>query len=117
MTRFHYLTKQTLAAEPTVRTGVASRRWSWEYLACLGAVIVLGLTYLILVNTVATKGYHVRQLSQHIETLKSDERKLQLEIAARQATSAATTTATQLELVSVDTVDYVSASGGAVAIK
>ena len=80
-------------------------------------VVLIGLSYLVFVNKVATDGYQVKALSEQIEQLKDNHKKLELEAAGLQSLSNIHEIGETLELVSIDKMDYISATSTAVAYK
>lgn len=83
----------------------------------LSLVIVVGLSYLVFVNKVATDGYQVKALSERIDTLKTDYKGLELEASGLQSMSSINELSESLNLVSISQMDYLSSSGTVVAYK
>lgn len=82
----------------------------------LGLVVVLGISYLVVVNTVATGGFALDDLRDRVSTLERENR--QLELHAAELTSLTTIQAKvkDLQLVQNDTTEYLDAGAGAVAV-
>lgn len=85
------------------------------YIVC-GLVLTTGLAYLVSVNKVATDGYQVKELTERIEELKYENKKLELESSDLRSMANVSRVGQNLELVAVKDMDYLSAPSGAVAL-
>lgn len=84
----------------------------------MALIVIVGMSYLIFVNTVATDGYQVKELSEKIEDLEYNNKKLDLEISKLHSMSSVSDVSENLQLVSVSKMDYIEAgSTGVVAYK
>lgn len=83
------------------------------------ALALLGLFvgYLALTTRSATRGYSIKGLEQKISLLEDQKRKADVESTSLRSMAAVSVQAEQLGLVPVATVDYVEATGGAVAVR
>ena len=95
----------------------AFRNKPMVFYAMLALVIVVGLSYIVFVNKVATDGYQIKELSEKIETLKADYKALELEASSLQSMSNINEISESLDLVSIFQMDYLSTSGTVVAYK
>lgn len=118
MTKFTDLVHHKGGQETTkkIKPKTDSQKPTAFYLV-LSLVIVVGLSYLIFVNKVATDGYQVKELSGKIEALGADYKKLELEASSLQSMSNINDLSQSLDLVSIKEMDYISSSGTVVAYK
>ncbi|MEK7123027.1 MAG: hypothetical protein AAB855_04195, partial [Patescibacteria group bacterium] len=75
----------------------------------IGVLLTLGaffVVYLVQVNTLATKGYAIRELERNIVTQKKDNERLQLEIIEKQSMSTLHNKITALGLVDAGRIEY-----------
>ena len=86
-------------------------------LIMIGLAVVGSLSYLIIINRVATSGFEIKALEQKVETLKQTNRKLQLEATELQSLTKVESSAQALGLTEVAQVEYLPTTGGAVARK
>ncbi len=86
-------------------------------LIMIGLAVVGSLAYLIIINRVATSGFEIKALEQKVESLKQINRKLQLEATGLQSLTKVEASAQALGLTEVAQVEYLPATGGAVARK
>lgn len=78
------------------------------HVGVLLTLAVFSLVYLIQVNTLATKGYAIRELEVEIATQKKNNELLGLEIIERQSMDALQRKIAELGLVAVDRIDYIA---------
>ena len=79
-------------------------------------IAVVGLSYLTLTNIMATRGYAIKELSQRADELKLENKKLELEITKAQSISHLDNLSEESGLVRIDTIEYLSPLGPAVAL-
>lgn len=87
---------------------------------CFVTIILLCLTslfYLAQANTIATKGYEIRELEEKLATLKEKNKKLELKAAELQSVKNIEEGVKHLNMVPIDKVIYLSGEGTAVAMK
>ena len=85
--------------------------------AMIGSVVFIGLSYLIFVNKVATDGYQVKELSEKIEDLRYENKKLELETSEIKSLQKVSDRSQDLQLVKIDKMDYVTSTTSTVAYK
>lgn len=71
-------------------------------------IIVVGLTYLIQINSLATKGYEIKELENEIYTLELETSDLQSLTLELQSMNNIQTKVTQLNMVAVGQAEYLS---------
>lgn len=81
-----------------------------------GLIILVGFVYLVQINRVSTGGFEIKELSQRMEELKKENKKLELEAAQLQSLKTIKAASEELELVGVSRVDYVTIPPSAVAL-
>ena len=75
-----------------------------------------GLLYLVQINSLATKGYEMKNLDEQISELKSKNKRLEIQIAELSSTERILAQLDKLEMVEVARVEYLKANGTSVAI-
>ncbi|MDD5043240.1 MAG: septum formation initiator family protein [Patescibacteria group bacterium] len=80
-------------------------------------IVAAGLLYLVQINSVAAKGFEIKDLEKRIETLKDDNKNLELKIAELQSHSYLAEKIKGLNMVAVSKVDYLIPGSTAVAYK
>lgn len=73
------------------------------------------VVYLVQVNTLATKGYAIRELERKIAFQKKDNERVQLEIIEKQSMSALHKRIAELGLVDAGRIEYLSATASVAA--
>jgi hypothetical protein len=86
-------------------------------LLLLAAAIAAFVSYLALNNRASTKGFVIRGLERDISALETERQKLELAVVAAHSMDTIGAGITGLGLVPVAKIDYVSAPGGAVAVR
>lgn len=77
-------------------------------LVLLGAVLFFGVGYLVLSNHVATKGFLMKDLQSQIDTLSQTNDALEVQVMDLQSLSNLQAASSELELVSISKMEYVS---------
>lgn len=93
----------------------ALKQGNWFKVFLFAATILVGALYIWQVNVSATRGFAMRDLDHEIETLNTENDRLQMEVARLQSIDSVTTRIQMLGLVKVDSIDYVDTSS-AVAV-
>ena len=83
----------------------------------IAATIVAFVSYLVLNNGVSTKGFRMRALEQKITALQEDRQRIALAAVAGQSMETIDGRIGGMGFVPVATMDFVSAGGGAVAMR
>lgn len=96
------------------KIALSSHKLSRAHIGVLLTIAVFSLVYLVQVNTLATKGYAIRELERDIATQKKEYERLQLDIIEKQSMGVLQERIAQLGFVSADRIDYL-ASTAAVA--
>ena len=84
----------------------------------IGILLTLGVffvVYLVQVNTLATKGYAIREFERSIATQKKDNERVQLEIIEKQSMSALQGRIAELGLVDAGRIEYLSPAAAVAA--
>jgi len=82
----------------------------------LGLIILIGFFYLLQVNSMAVKGYVIRDLEVKLEDAKMNNRNLQLQSQGLQSVGGLATKTAELGMVTVDKVEYLQGPGSSVAV-
>ena len=82
-------------------------------IVCL--IVVAGMSYLIQINGLATKGYQISELEDKVAELKEFNSDLQMETLRLQSMGSIKDKVASLEMVAVDNVEYLSDAPVAVA--
>lgn len=104
----YYRRPQVTSVQPQAREAILARV-PWRVLL-LGAVILMSLVYLWLVNGSAANGFAVTRLEEQEEELNLQYSKYQQELAEAQSLDRLAESSKQFGLVPVENVEYVSAS-------
>lgn len=75
-------------------------------LILLFSILVLGLSYLFMVNSQGTKGYEIRKLETQLRQVESDQKDLQLRASDLESINHIQTQAQQLNFVPVTNVTF-----------
>jgi hypothetical protein len=89
------------------KTSVSAYRLN---LAIFASTVLLGLTYLFVVNSLATKGYEIRKLDEQVRVLEEQQKTLLLESSDLQSINRIQTSAQQLNFVPTSNVTYIKDS-------
>lgn len=81
-----------------------------------GLIILVGFIYLVQTNRVSTGGFEVKELSQRVDELKKETKKLELEATQRQSLKTIKETSEKMDLVGVSRIDYITIPPSAVAL-
>lgn len=71
-------------------------------------IITFGVVYLVQVNGLSTKGYRIKELQRDVETLQSENEKLQLHAIEKQSMATLHKRMEGMNLVATDTLDFIS---------
>ena len=93
-----------------------SKQKSWRGILLL-AVAVVGFSYLVSIISISTRGYKMRDLERHIEELKMENKKLNLEVAEMQSPARIEEWVKTSGMVAASQVRYVSSTTGVVAAR
>jgi cell division protein FtsL len=80
-------------------------------------VFMAFLTYLVQINTMATKGFEIRELEDQIAVLQDDNKRLELQVIELQSMSTLKEKMRGMNLVEADEVAYLNTMGTAFAQK
>lgn len=78
-------------------------------------VAIIGLAYLIEVNSLATKGYRIGELEVKIDQLQQESKDLELQVLELQSIESVKNKVSQLNMVSGGKVEYLISSPVAIA--
>jgi hypothetical protein len=81
-------------------------------ISLLVAILVVGSLYVFQVNHAAGKGYEMRDLEREVATLREKTRKLEIEMVNYQSMQYLQDKAEELELISVEGVEYLDVQEG-----
>lgn len=81
------------------------------------ALLVLGVSYIFATNAIATKGFEIQELEKRVDNLREEQKHLAKQAMNMQSMSEVRSRLANLDLVPVDTIDYVSSSASVVAVK
>ena len=95
---------------------IAVKEANWLKVLLFATTLIIGVLYIWQVNVSATRGFAMRDLDREIETLGTENDRLQMEVANLQSIDSVTTRVQMLGLVKVNSIDYVDASS-AVALR
>lgn len=104
----YYRRPQVTSVQPQAREAILARV-PWRALL-LGALIIMSLVYLWLVNGSAANGFEVSRLEEQQKSLNLQYSKIQQELAEAQSLDRLAETSAQFGLVPVEHVEYVSAT-------
>lgn len=80
-------------------------------------VVSLCVTFLVINNRTASKGYQLRSAEKRIQSLQEAQKKIDELTISQQSMDAVAAQAASLGFVPVSTVDYLSAGSGSVAVR
>jgi len=80
-------------------------------------ILIVSLLYLFQVNSLATKGYEIKDLEEKAAELRAKNKALELQITELRSTERITREIKNLDMVAVARVEYLKANGTSVAIK
>jgi len=83
----------------------------------LGLIVLVSFLYLIQVNSVAAKGFEIKDLEKRIEELKDGNKDLELKVAEFQSRGYIEKEIQKLNMVAVSNVDYITTVSTVVAYK
>jgi len=72
----------------------------------LGLVVFIGISYLIQINTLATKGYQIRELETKVTQLEKESKTMELQVLELQSMDNVKNKVSQLNMVDVGKVEY-----------
>lgn len=98
--------------------------WQWvqgqRLLLNVGMFILLvglGIGYLLQINTTATSGFAVKDLTTELREIQDGQQKLQLQIADLQSLQKIQASTERLQLVAQTRLEFVNPAAGAVALE
>ena len=94
----------------------ASQKRSWRALL-LVAIVGVGLSYLVTMVSISTRGYKMRDLERRIEELKRENKKLNLKVAEMQSPARIEKWVKTSGMVAATNVHYISATTSVVATR
>lgn len=83
----------------------------------LAMIIFAGLSYLLVINQTSVGGFEIKELERANETLKQDNRQLELSRAELHSLVAIEEASKELNMVAVTDFEYLPAVGSIVAVK
>ncbi len=78
-------------------------------------MLVFGVLYVMQTSSVSTKGYDINELQRQITKLEQDNQRLEFEIATNRSMQSIQQRLSGMDLVAVDTMEYGTLVGTAVA--
>lgn len=82
---------------------IASLNWSMIFLSL---ILCFGIGYLILVNSVATKGYQTKSLEKEKKNLEKEQKELELQIFSLKSLERIKQEAEESKMVAIDKIEY-----------
>ena len=79
-------------------------------LILLSLILVLGLSYLFMVNSLGTKGYEIRKLDQQVRAIEAEQKNLQVEASDLESINHIQSQAQKLNFVPSTSVTYLKDS-------
>lgn len=115
MSKFFHLSKK----QPKLSCRYPRKKISVKLLNLfiLSLVVVTGMSYLIQANSIATKGYAIKDLQTKIDQLKQDGNNLQLQISELQSMDNIKNRISQLDMVSAGQAEYLAPTPVALAAR
>lgn len=112
MSKFFHLAKKSTSARKngSVIINLKSANLMIGFL-----ILFFGLGYLIQVNSLATKGYQIKELEKKITDLNQENSDLQLDALSLQSMGAVKDKVNELKMVSANETDYLQPTAVAVA--
>ncbi len=93
-----------------------SRQKSWRGILVV-AIAVVGFSYLVSVVSISTRGYKMRDLESHINDLKFENKKLNLQVAEMKSPERIAEWVKTSGMIATANVQYISATSGVVAVR
>jgi len=95
------------------------RRFNLRFfnLGLLGAIIILGCSYLISISDLTVKGFALQELKAQVSYLSSENLSQKEEVDNLQSYYALNSQASQLNMVAVDDIEYLNVTDSVVAKK
>lgn len=115
MTKFSYLSKSQPKKVVSRKKIIPSLGTKSLNIIIGSLILVFGLSYLIQVNGLATKGYQITELEQKISKLEQDKSDLELDILSLQSMGSVKDKVESLGMVVVGETDYLAVTPVAVA--
>lgn len=98
------------------KIALSSTKCAKVHAGVLLTVLILSVVYLIHINTLATRGYAMKELDQHIADLKKQNERLQLDIIESQSMGTLQKKIDEMKLVRADHIDYIEPGVASVAV-
>lgn len=89
------------------------RTWWRPLLAVM--VVLLGVSYVVELNLISSRGFQARRLEQRLNSLREENRRLNLQVAELQSLTSVGERIQTLGLVPAESVQYLTVGGAAVA--
>jgi len=80
-------------------------------------VVFVGLSYLLVINQTSVGGFEIKELERANESLKRENRQLELQHADLHSLAAIEQAGKEMNLVATGSIEYLPAVGGVVAVK
>ena len=106
MSKFFHLAKRARKSTKTKKTKMIRPSVKILNLAIIGLIIFSGISYLIQVNSLMTKGYLIEDLEDKISRLEQKTKDLELETLELQSMESVKGKISQLEMVEAGSVEY-----------
>ena len=110
------LRRQLLMMKTTEIRHIMGRMFGSTFRITLATIgLVLGVLYIIQVSAITATGYDLATLERQIEELKRENQRLSLQIATHRSMTNIEKRIADLELVSVDAIEYLRSGDAVVA--
>lgn len=81
----------------------------------IAVILIFTVGYLVQVNSLATKGYHISELEEKVAEIKQQNRQLEVQVLELQSMDTVRQRVTALDMVPVGTSDYLDSAASFVA--
>ncbi len=117
MTKFFHLGRTAAKPKKTLlrRSGLRQLNLKHVNTTLTVMTILFGVGYLVLMNGLATKGYQIKDLEQHIAVLQDENSDLKVQTLSLQSLDSVKQKVDKLGLVAVTNVEYLSPTPVALA--
>lgn len=116
MSKFFHLTKRTPQSPGKKRVSTYSG-FDFKIIKVMICTLIFffGVGYLLQVNSLATRGYKIKELEKRVEELKQEKSDLELETLSLQSMSAVQDKVNNLGMVVIEKADYLQPTPVAIA--